>query len=79
MYRKVGPAAQAQAGLDPLLAEGWLNALVEDGLVFTADKVLTAGLPSDVVEWETENIECTNALKCYARSYGADWMRRNVQ
>lgn len=25
--------------LDPMLAEGWLDALVGDGLVFTADKV----------------------------------------
>lgn len=58
MYRKASPAAQAQAqaGLDPLLAEGWLNALVEDGLVFTADKVCAAGLLSLVVEWETENV-----------------------
>lgn len=30
--------------LDPMLADGWLNALVEDGLVFTADKVCAAGL-----------------------------------
>lgn len=38
MYRKAKPE-KATPTLDPMLADGWLNALVEDGLVFTADKV----------------------------------------
>ncbi|CAM9558204.1 unnamed protein product [Ectocarpus sp. 12 AP-2014] len=37
MYRKRNPEKVATT-LDPILADGWLNALVEDGLVFTADK-----------------------------------------
>ena len=32
----------AKAKLDPILADGWLQCLVEDGLVFTADKVRPA-------------------------------------
>ncbi|CAM9713484.1 unnamed protein product, partial [Pylaiella littoralis] len=35
--REVNPE-EAHETLDPILADGWLNALVEDGLVFTADK-----------------------------------------
>lgn len=41
MYRKGNPE-KVKTTLDPILADGWLNALVEDGLVFTADKVLYA-------------------------------------
>ncbi|CAM9820514.1 unnamed protein product [Ectocarpus sp. 6 AP-2014] len=37
MYRKGNPE-KVTTTLDPMLADGWLNALVEDGLVFTADK-----------------------------------------
>lgn len=37
VYRKASPQ-DGPAKLDPVLADGWLNALVEDGLVFTADK-----------------------------------------
>lgn len=36
----------AKAKLDPILADGWLQCLVEDGLVFTADKVGTASCGS---------------------------------
>ncbi|CAM9453517.1 unnamed protein product, partial [Laminaria digitata] len=41
VYRKASPE-DAPAKLDPVLADGWLNALVEDGLVFTADKARSA-------------------------------------
>lgn len=38
VYREASPD-KASDKLDPLLADGWLDALVEDGLAFTADKV----------------------------------------
>lgn len=40
VYREANPE-NATAKLDPILADGWLQCLVEDGLVFTADKVRT--------------------------------------
>lgn len=38
VYRKAS-LHKEPATVDPMLADGWLNALVEDGLAFTADKV----------------------------------------